>query len=79
MIGKKFTAQPSGKEYLIIEKHKVFNDVYRCIPTYKVVTPYKANLIQCFADDFIQECLNQQDNGNTEITNWESCWAFWAH
>jgi hypothetical protein len=69
MTGQKFTAQPSGKEYLIIEKHKVFNDVYRCVPTYKLVgPPYKGNLIQCFSTDFIEECLNQQDD-NTAITN----------
>jgi len=67
MVGEKFTATHSKKEYLIIEKHKVFNDVYRCVPTYKLIgPPYKGSLIQCFSTDFIQECLNQPQNDNTQ-------------
>lgn len=70
MTGVKFTTTHSKKEYLVIEKHKVFKDVWRCIPTYNLVgPPYKGNLIQCFADDFIQECLNQQDDSNSQGTN----------
>lgn len=64
MKGKIFTTIPSNKEYYVIEKHKVFKDVWRCIPTYKLETLYKSNLIQCFSEDFIQECLDQEAEDN---------------
>jgi hypothetical protein len=56
--GTKFKTIQSNKEYLIIEKHKVFNGVWRCIPTYRLEMPYKKSLIQCFSEDFITDCEN---------------------
>lgn len=55
-IGVTFTTKDSQKDYIIIEKHKDFDDVWRCYPKDKE-PPYKPNLIDCFSIDFIEKCL----------------------
>lgn len=59
MIGTKFTTLNSKKNYKVIEKHKVFADVWRCYPADKE-PPYKQPLIDCFSTDFIKDSLKQE-------------------
>jgi len=65
-LGLKFTTLNSRKDYKIIEKHKMFEDVWRCYPAEKE-GPYKQNLIECFSTDFINECLKQEIHENSSI------------
>jgi hypothetical protein len=70
MKGQTFTTTHSKKQYLVIEKHKVFKDVWRCVPTFKLQgPPYKSSLIQCFATDFIEECLQSNPECQVEADN----------
>ena len=62
-IGIVFTTLHSGKEYRIIEKHRIFEDVWRCYPAEKD-PPYKQSLIDCFGTEFIKECLNKENKNN---------------
>lgn len=52
MIEEKFTTLNSRKDYKVIEKHKDFEDVWRCYPADKEL-PYKESLIDCFSTEFI--------------------------
>lgn len=56
--GTTFRTIQSNKEYLILEKHKVFDGVWRCIPTYKLDLQKHQSRIQCFSEDFIKDCEN---------------------
>jgi hypothetical protein len=64
MIGTKFIS--NKKEYTVIQKHKVFEGVWRCYPTtykmpkrpYKREVQYMQELIKCFGEDYIKEKIN---------------------
>lgn len=60
MKGEKFVRMDNNKEYIIIEKHKSFENVWRCSPTYKMLRKNKSLKIDCFSTDFIKECINQK-------------------
>ena len=60
MIGTKFTTLDSKKDYRVIERHKIFEDTWKCYPADKEA-PYKQNLIDCFSTDFIEDCLKQEE------------------
>lgn len=66
MIGTKFTTLHSRKEYIIVQKHRMFDDVWGCYPAEKE-PPYKQNLIECFGTEFINECLKKEINENKSI------------
>ena len=66
IIGTKFTTMNSRKDYKIIEKHKIFKDVWRCYPANQE-PPYKQHLIDCFSTDFIDDCLKQEIHENSSI------------
>jgi hypothetical protein len=66
MIGTKFTTLESKKEYRVIEKHKMFEGVWRCYPANQEA-PYKQPLIDCFSTDFIEDCLKQKENENSTV------------
>lgn len=59
MIGTTFITPNSKKNYKVIEKHKIFQDVWRCYPVNQE-PPYKQNLIDCFSTDFIKDALKQE-------------------
>ena len=66
MIGTKFTTPQSGKTYVVIEQHRMFNDTWKCYPADKE-QPYKPNLIDCFSTEFIEQAIkNKQTWHNTE-------------
>lgn len=59
MVGTKFITLNSKKNYKVIEKHKVFKDVWRCYPINQEA-PYKQHLIDCFSTDFIKDSLKKE-------------------
>ena len=63
MIGTKFTTPQSKKEYVVIQHHHMFKEVWKCYPAEKD-PPYKPNLIECFSEDFIQKALINQNESN---------------
>lgn len=63
MIGKTFKTPHSKKDYKVIEKHHMFNGVWKCYPLEKE-PPYKQTLIDCFSTEFIEKNL-KQDNDDT--------------
>lgn len=67
MIGILFTTLESRKDYRVIEKHKIFKDVWRCYPADKEA-PYKQHLIDCFSTDFIKDCLKEKQNENSIVS-----------
>ena len=58
MLNNKFIAIQSKREYLVIERHRIFKDVWRCYPVDKLPAPYKQVYIDCFGEDFIKESLS---------------------
>ena len=64
MIGTKFIDN-KRREFIVIQKHKVFDNVWRCYPVYfnlpnrpyKIIPTYMQELIKCFDEKFIKENL----------------------
>ena len=61
MVGTKFTTLNKNRDYVVIEKHKVFKDIWRCYPVNER-PPYEQSLIILFATDFINECLRSTNS-----------------
>ena len=59
MIGTVFTTPESKKTYVVIEKHHMFEDTWRCYLADKP-QPYKPNLIDCFSTEFINRAINEK-------------------
>jgi hypothetical protein len=65
-IGIVFTTLHSKKQYKVIEKHRMFEDVWGCYPAEKE-PPYKQTLVECFGTEFINECLKKQIHEDSSL------------
>jgi hypothetical protein len=60
-IGDAFVTKDSHKAYKVIDKHHMFEGVWKCYPADKE-PPYKDNLVDCFAGEFIEQCIQLTNN-----------------